>query len=82
MMPRPSNVAGVHWNQLRLECKQHGGHIVIVAGLDSLADDAADICLREMRDAGLIVDRRRRFIPMDAARAMAQDGLDYDDLPF
>lgn len=45
MMPKRSK-REIHWNVLVIPCARHGDHKVIVAGLDSIADDTAEMALR------------------------------------
>jgi hypothetical protein len=82
-MPRPLKHTAIHWNIVTLQCAEHGPHRVIIAGLDVLADDCADIVLRELHALGEDADKVSTHIPLDETRRAARkDGMDRDDLSF
>lgn len=82
-MPHQSKATHIHFNIINLPCSEHGPHRVIIAGLDVLADDVADIALRELRALGEQATMLSRHIPMDEAQRMAfGEGMEHDDLPY
>jgi anaerobic glycerol-3-phosphate dehydrogenase len=82
-MPRPLKHTQIHWNIVSIPCSEHGPHRVIIAGLDVLADDCADIVMQGLRDLGEKATMTSIHIPLDEARrAAGKAGVDVDDIPF
>lgn len=82
-MPHLPKVTHVHIHTLRWDCSVHGGHIVLVAGLDSMALTMARQLVRSCESGDWPCTMHSLSIPIDDARsAAAAWEVDRDDLPF
>jgi len=82
-MPRPRKQhTHVNLHTLRWECALHGGHTVIVAGLDSMALSMARILVENAAEQDWPCTMTSLAIPIDEARDAGGDDEDFDDLPY
>ena len=82
MRRRAKRHTHIFWNILTWECDEHGGHRVIIAGLDDTADLVADLIVRHPTEDGGRPHLFARHIQLDEARTAAEGGLDFENLPF